>query len=225
MGVIQADARRNGFTKRPLWPMIVFRSPKGWTGPKEVDGQKTEGHWRSHQVPMADMAKPAHVQVLETWMKSYKPEELFDKTGRLIPELAKLPPKGEKRMSANPHTNGGQLLKDLKMPDFRDYAVNVSSPGANDAESTRVMGKFLRDVMKANMDSQELPPRQPGRVQLQPLAGRPRSHEPRLGGPDLALRRPPQSRRPRDGDAQRAPVPGLAGGLFANWPAWVFQLL
>jgi xylulose-5-phosphate/fructose-6-phosphate phosphoketolase len=150
---IQADARKNGFTKRPLWPMIVFRSPKGWTGPKEVDGQKTEGYWRSHQVPMADMSHPGHVKILETWMKSYKPEELFDKTGRLIPELAELPPKGEKRMSANPHTNGGLLLKDLKMPDFRDYAVDVPSPGAKDAEATRVMGKFLRDVMKANMDS------------------------------------------------------------------------
>ncbi len=125
---IQADARKNGFTSRPMWPMIVFRSPKGWTGPKEVDGQKTEGYWRSHQVPMGDMSKPQHVQILETWMKSYKPEELFDKTGRLIPELAELPPKGEKRISANPHTNGGLLLKELKMPDFRDYAVDVPSP-------------------------------------------------------------------------------------------------
>ncbi len=150
---IQADARTNGFTKRPLWPMIVFRSPKGWTGPKEVDGLKTEGYWRSHQVPMSDMSKPEHVQILETWMKSYKPDELFDKTGRLIPELAELPPKGEKRMSANPHTNGGLLLKDLKMPDFWDYAVEVPSPGAKDAESTRIMGKFLRDVMKKNLDS------------------------------------------------------------------------
>ena len=150
---IQADARSNGFTNRPLWPMIVFRSPKGWTGPKEVDGQKTEGYWRSHQVPMADMAKPGHVKILETWMKSYKPEELFDKTGRLIPELAELAPKGEKRMSANPHTNGGLLLKDLKLPDFREYAVEVPSPGARDAEATRVMGKFLRDVMKMNLDS------------------------------------------------------------------------
>jgi xylulose-5-phosphate/fructose-6-phosphate phosphoketolase len=150
---IQAEARTNGFTQRPPWPMIVFRSPKGWTGPKEVDGQKTEGYWRSHQVPMADMAKPGHVQVLETWMKSYKPEELFDKTGRLIPELAELPPRGAKRMSANPHANGGLLLKDLKLPDFRDYAVDVPAPGAVDAEATRAMGKFLRDVMKRNLDS------------------------------------------------------------------------
>ncbi len=149
---IKVEAR-NGITERPRWPMIVFRSPKGWTGPKEVDGKKTEGYWRSHQVPMADMSKPGHVQILETWMKSYKPEELFDKTGRLVPELAELPPRGAKRMSANPHTNGGLLLKDLKMPDFCAYAVDVKSPGAADAESTRVMGKFLRDVMKANLDS------------------------------------------------------------------------
>src|SRR6266849_4554691 len=127
---IQADARKNGFSKRPLWHMIVFRSPKGWTGPKEVDGQKTEGYWRSHQVPMADMSHPGHVQILETWMKSYKQEELFDQAGCLIPELAELPPRGEKRMSANPHANGGLLLKDLKLPDFREYAVDVPSPGA-----------------------------------------------------------------------------------------------
>src|SRR5271156_2814614 len=150
---IKEDARKNGFKSRPVWPMIVFRSPKGWTGPKEVDGQRCEGYWRSHQVPLSDMSKPGHVQILENWMKSYKADELFDKTGRLIPELAELPPQGEKRMSANPHTNGGLLLKDLKMPDFREYAVDVPSPGAKDAESTRVMGTFLRDVMKRNLDS------------------------------------------------------------------------
>ena len=150
---IQTDARRNGFKERPRWPMIVFRSPKGWTGPKEVDGLRCEGYWRSHQVPLSDMEKPGHVQVLETWMKSYKAEELFDRSGRLIPELAELAPKGEKRMSANPHSNGGLLLKDLKLPDFRDYAVDVPRPGAKDAESTRIMGKFLRDVMKSNLDA------------------------------------------------------------------------
>ncbi|HWU40535.1 MAG TPA: phosphoketolase family protein, partial [Candidatus Acidoferrum sp.] len=149
---IQGDARRNGFTKRPLWPMIVFRSPKGWTGPKEVDGQKTEGHWRSHQVPMSDMAKPGHVQVLETWMKSYKPEELFDKTGRLIPEVAELAPQGEKRMSANPHANGGLLRRPLRMPDFREYGLKIDRPGQIEAENTRPLGAFLRDVMKWNMD-------------------------------------------------------------------------
>ena len=146
-------AASNGFTSRPRWPMIVFRSPKGWTGPKEVDGLKTEGYWRSHQVPMSDMSKPGHVQILEDWMKSYKPEELFDETGPARSRTGQLPPQGERRMSANPHTNGGLLLKDLKLPDFRDYAVEVPSPGAKDAESTRVMGTFLRDVMKANLDS------------------------------------------------------------------------
>ena len=150
--MIQADARKTGFKKRPLWPMIILRTPKGWTGPKEVDGQKTENYWRSHQVPMGDMSHPGHVKILENWMKSYKPEELFDRTGKLIPELAELPPTGERRMSANPHTNGGLLLRDLKMPDFRDYAVEVPSPGATSAEATQVMGKFLRDVMKKNLD-------------------------------------------------------------------------
>ena len=151
---IKADARKNGFKKRPLWPMIVFRTPKGWTCPKEIDGKRTEDYWRSHQVPMGEMHEnPAHVRLLEKWMKSYKPEELFDKDGRLKPELADLPPKGERRMSANPHANGGLLLKNLRMPEFRDYAVKVTKPGSTMAESTRVMGKFLSDVMKRNMES------------------------------------------------------------------------
>jgi xylulose-5-phosphate/fructose-6-phosphate phosphoketolase len=140
--------------KRPLWPMIILRSPKGWTCPKEIDGKRTEGYWRSHQVPMGEMhEKPAHIKILEKWMKSYEPEELFDKTGRLKPELAELPPKGNRRMSANPHANGGLLLRDLRLPDFCDYAVKVTKPGAITAESTRVMGKFLRDTMKMNMES------------------------------------------------------------------------
>ena len=134
--------------------MIVLRSPKGWTCPKEIDGKRTEDYWRSHQVPMGEMhEKPAHVRLLEKWMKSYKPEELFDDHGKLIPELAELAPQGVRRMSANPHTNGGLLLRDLRMPDFRDYAVKVPSPGAVTAEATRVMGRFLRDVMKLNMES------------------------------------------------------------------------
>jgi xylulose-5-phosphate/fructose-6-phosphate phosphoketolase len=151
---VQAEARANGFKERPRWPMIVLRTPKGWTGPKEVDGQKAEGYWRSHQVPMADMSKPGHVQLLESWLKSYKPEELFDPSGRLVPELAELPPKGDRRMSANPHANGGLLLKDLKLPDFEAYALDVPRPGAVAAEATRVMGKFLRDVTKKNGDRQ-----------------------------------------------------------------------
>ena len=150
---IQHRARSKRFSKRPTWPMIVMRTPKGWTCPKTIDGKKTEGYWRSHQVPMGDMSSEEHVRILETWMKSYRPEELFDATGRLIPELAALPPKGTRRMSANPHANGGLLLRDLRLPNFRDYAVEVPSPGAATAEATRVMGEFLRDVMKLNLDS------------------------------------------------------------------------
>jgi xylulose-5-phosphate/fructose-6-phosphate phosphoketolase len=149
---IQAEARAGGLNRRPRWPMIVLRSPKGWTCPKEVDGLKVEGYWRAHQVPIAGMAHPGHVQLLERWMRSYRPEELFDPSGRLVPELAALPPSGDRRMSANPHANGGLLLKDLHLPDFTEYSVEVRSPGATEAEATRVQGKFLRDVMRMNMD-------------------------------------------------------------------------
>lgn len=150
---IQHQARSTGVTTRPQWPMIILKTPKGWTGPKEVDGKKTEDYWRSHQVPLAEMAaKPKHVQLLEDWMRSYKPEELFDGNGTLIRELAELAPRGERRMGANPHANGGLLLKDLKMPDFRNYAVDVSQAGTVTAEATRVMGHFLRDVMKKNLE-------------------------------------------------------------------------
>jgi len=151
---IQQNARTNGVTKRPQWPMIILRTPKGWTGPKEVDGKKTEGFWRSHQVPLAEMAaNPRHVKLLEEWMKSYKPDELFDETGKLLSELQELAPEGVRRMGANPHTNGGLLLKDLKMPNFQDYAVNVPEPGQVVGEATRVMGRFLRDVMKLNLST------------------------------------------------------------------------
>jgi xylulose-5-phosphate/fructose-6-phosphate phosphoketolase len=147
-------AARQSQPQRPRWPMIVLRTPKGWTGPKEVDGKKTEGSWRSHQVPMGEMHdNPDHVKQLEIWMKSYQPEKLFDAAGRLKSEIAELAPKGTRRMGANPHTNGGVLLKDLRLPDFRDYAVKVPSPGATKAEATRVMGKFLRDVMAHNLES------------------------------------------------------------------------
>ncbi len=150
---IWADERRNGFRKRPAWPMIILRSPKGWTCPPEIDGKKCEDYWRSHQVPMGDMDNREHVAILEEWMKSYRPEELFDHNGTLKRELAELAPKGHRRMSDNPHANGGALLKDLRMPEFRDYAIDVPAPGATMAESTRVQGKFLRDVMKLNMDA------------------------------------------------------------------------
>ena len=154
IGAIQHRAREEGVLGRPRWPMIVLRSPKGWTGPKSVDGLPIEGTFRAHQVPVAGFAaKPAHIAILENWMRSYRPEELFDAEGRLVEELAALPPRGERRMSANPHANGGTLLRDLVMPDFSAYAVEVPKPGLVYAESTRVLGDFLRDVMHANMQN------------------------------------------------------------------------
>jgi xylulose-5-phosphate/fructose-6-phosphate phosphoketolase len=150
---IQREARAHGVSARPTWPMIVLNTPKGWTGPKEIDGLKSEGSWRSHQVPFGDLANPAHLKLLERWMKSYGPEELFDDHGKLRPELAALAPDGDRRMGANPHANGGLLLQDLLLPNVRDYAVAVPEPGASEAEATRVMGELLRDVMNRNRDA------------------------------------------------------------------------
>ncbi len=150
---IWEDARLRGVRKRPSWPMIVFRTPKGWTCPSEIDGKKCEGYWRSHQVPMADMDSESHIRILERWLQSYRPHELFDGSGRLMPEIADLAPKGQRRMSHNPHANGGLLLRDLRLPDYRDYFIEIESPGSVFAESTRVMGTFLRDVMKQNLDT------------------------------------------------------------------------
>ncbi len=151
IAAIQQKARNEGFTERPMWPMIVLRSPKGWTGPKEVDGLPEEGSFRSHQVPIADVrANPAHLKLLEEWMRSYKPDELFDENGTILPEIAALSPDGDLRMGANPNANGGTLLRDLRLPDFRDYAVKVERPGQTEAEATRVLGVFLRDVMNNN---------------------------------------------------------------------------
>jgi xylulose-5-phosphate/fructose-6-phosphate phosphoketolase len=149
---IQQEARAGGDPSRPRWPMIVLRSPKGWTGPREVDGRKVEGFWRSHQVPLSGLHEnPAHLKQLEEWMRSYKPEELFDQTGRLIQELKTLAPKGARRMGANPHANGGVLRKPLRMPDFREYAVEVEKPGRVNIDNTRPLGRFLRDIMARNM--------------------------------------------------------------------------
>ena len=150
---IQQAARDGTGPRRPIWPMIVLRSPKGWTGPKTVDGLKTEGFWRSHQVPIADVTKPGHLELLEEWMRSYRPEELFDEAGRLLPEIAALAPAGTKRMGANPHANGGALMRPLRMPDYHRHAVAVKAPGSVMAEATRVMGTFLRDVMRENESS------------------------------------------------------------------------
>jgi xylulose-5-phosphate/fructose-6-phosphate phosphoketolase len=148
---IQTAARDRGVKERAIWPMIILKSPKGWTGPKEVDGLKTEGFWRSHQVPLAELAtKPAHIKLLEEWMKSYRPEELFDENGALRPEIAELAPAGERRMSANPHANGGAGTDDLDLPEIANYAVEIGKPGERDAEATSVMGGFLRDVLKAS---------------------------------------------------------------------------
>ena len=147
----QRAARGGDGPKRPRWPMIVLRTPKGWTGPKTVDGLPVEGTWRSHQVPLPEVrTNPEHLAALEAWMRSYKPEELFDRNGALVPELAALPPRQQRRMSANPHANGGLLLKDLALPDFRDYAVQVAKPGTTFSEATRVLGTYLRDVVRAN---------------------------------------------------------------------------
>src|SRR3990167_9157022 len=150
---IRNEARSSGTPSRPLWPMIVLRSPKGWTGPKDVDGHKVEGFWRSHQVPLGDINKPGRLAQLEAWLRSYKPEELFDENGRLLPELKELAPKGNLRMSANLHANGGHLRKSLHMPDCRNYAIPVPKPGTITAENTRPLGKFLRDIMQHNMNN------------------------------------------------------------------------
>jgi xylulose-5-phosphate/fructose-6-phosphate phosphoketolase len=150
---LQAEARAGRSAGRPRWPMIVLRTPKGWTGPKTVDGLPSEGSFRSHQVPLAELAsRPDHLRALEEWMRGYRPEELFDDRGALVAELAELAPRGERRMGANPHANGGLLLKDLRLPDFRDHAVDVPSPAGATAEATRVLGGFLRDVMAGNAE-------------------------------------------------------------------------
>ena len=151
---IQDTARKEGFRQRPLWPMIVLISPKGWTGPKEVDGKQIEGTFRAHQVPMGEMnSKPGHIRILEEWMKSYKPDELFDEKGTFKPGLASLAPEGSRRMGSNPYANGGLLLKELKLPDFTDYAIDVQKPASVRAEATRTMSKFLRDVIKMNTEN------------------------------------------------------------------------
>jgi xylulose-5-phosphate/fructose-6-phosphate phosphoketolase len=148
---IQRAARGDGVSERPRWPMIILRTPKGWTGPRTVDGKPMENSWRSHQVPLSEVRKnAAHLKLLEEWMRSYKPEELFDENGTLIPELAELPPKGERRMSANPHANGGVLLRDLVLPDFRNYGIPVEKPGTTLSEATKVAGAFMRDIIEKN---------------------------------------------------------------------------
>ena len=222
---IQADARERRVSQRPTWPMIVLRTPKGWTCPREIDGKLCEGYWRSHQVPMGDMDRPEHIAVLEQWMRSYRPEELFDEKGTLVPELAELAPRGQRRMSANPHTNGGLLLKDLRLPDFRDYAVEIPAPGAVDAEATRLQGRYLRDVMRLNLDQQNFrifsPDENNSNRWQDVLEVTNRCYMAEILPEDDHL----SPGRPRDGGPFRAPVPGLAGRLPAHRPARLLQLL
>ena len=150
---IQEEARRNGILDRPRWPLVILRTPKGWTAPKELDGHKLEGYWRAHQIPIPDVAEnPAHLKILEDWMRRYKPEELFDANGKLVPELKEMAPVGRRRMSANPHANGGLLRKPLRLPDFRNYATPITRPGASQTSPTYILGEFLRDVMRDNID-------------------------------------------------------------------------
>src|SRR5262245_7004517 len=151
---IQHDARTNGFSKRPIWPMIILRTPKGWTGPKSVNGVPIEGTFRAHQVPLATVREnPEHLKLLEEWMRSYKPEELFDERGRLVPELAALAPRGDLRMSASPHVNGGRLLMELDLPNAADYALEIPAPGQVLAEAPRKLGEFLRDIIRLNSNN------------------------------------------------------------------------
>ena len=224
---IQQHARTEHDTVRPRWPMIVLRSPKGWTGPKVVDGLQIEGTFRAHQVPiLVDAAHPDHVALLESWMKSYNAEELFDDNGRLIAELAELAPKGDRRMGANPHANGGLLLHDLRMPDFHQHAVAVPSPGAVSAQDTMVLGKFLRDTVKLNAEKRNFRVFGPDET-ISNLLGAVfevtnRQWDARTQDNDEFLA--PAGLR-AGLDAQRAPVRGLAGRIPADRPARDVQLL
>ena len=214
---IQKKARDGGKAERPRWPMIVLRSPKGWTGPKEIDGHKVEGSWRSHQVPFSDMrGNPANMQLLESWLRSYRPEELFDAGGRLRPELKALAPEGKRRMSANPHANGGVLRRELKLPDFRDYAVEVPHAGKVLHENTKPLGEFLRDTMRNNMTTfRVFGPDETASNRLQSIY--------QVEQEDLAGRHAARGRRrgrararwAGDGDALGAHARGMAGRLPA----------
>ncbi len=220
---IKAEAR-TGSTTRPVWPMIILRTPKGWTGPKEVDGKPTEGTWRSHQVPLSDVRNDrAHLAQLEDWLRSYGPDELFDADGRPGPDILDFTPVGSRRMSANPHANGGRLLRDLKLPDFRAYAVTVDAPAAGTSEATRVLGTWLRDVIRDNPTSFRLfGPDETASNRLDAVfeaTDRAWMGEIRSDG------RAPGTERTGARGAVRAPLPRLAGGLPAHRPPRAVQLL
>ena len=225
---IQSAARSRGETEaleRPRWPMIVFRTPKGWTGPKFVDGKPVEGTWRAHQVPIADFKKPEHLQQLEDWMMSYRPQELFDERGKFREEFAALAPTGHRRMGSNPHANGGELLQPLSMPHFHDYAVAAAQPGSVKAEATRVLGTFLRDVMKLNLGKQNFRlfgPDETASNRLEAVyevSGKAWMAEVEEVDIDLSVE------RPRHGGAERASVRRLARRLPAHRTPWPVLLL
>ncbi len=223
---IQNKAREEGVTDRPVWPVIVLVSPKGWTGPKIVDGVQIEGTFRAHQVPLEEFsAKPEHVKILEDWMRSYGPDELFDDTGRVIAEVSDLAPKGTRRMGANPHANGGLLLKDLAMPDFRQYALTVEKPGAVRGEATRVLGNMLRDVMKLNMESANFRVMGPDETASNRLNALFEVTDRILEAEILPNDDHISPRWPRAGSVERASVRGMAGRLPAHWTARLLQLL
>ena len=217
---IQQAARGGKRASRAFWPMIVLRSPKGWTGPKTVDGLKTEGSWRAHQVPFT-LEKSEHLQILNDWMRSYRPEELFDVAGCLRQEIATVAPAGARRMSDNPHANGGALMRPLRLPPFEDHAVPVVHPGQSDGEATKVMGAFLRDVMRQNAATRNFRvfgPDETASNRLQDLfeaTGRPW---------DAATLPDDDEQLSPDGRvmeiSQRAYMPRLAGRLFADRPSW-----
>ena len=217
----QDEARRSGKAFRPRWPMIILRSPKGWTAPRKVDGHYLEGFWRAHQIPVPDVhSNPAHLQLLEKWLRSYEPEKHFDQAGRLIPELRALPPKGNRRMSANPVANGGLLRKPLDMPDFRTLGVEVKKPGTTQVGNAGFLGALTREIMRLNKDNFRL--FGPDESQSNRLdAVYEVTEKAWLGDvlPGGRRRRPPGPRRARHGDAQRAHLGRVAGGLHPERPA------
>ena len=226
IATIQQRARGDGEQSRPRWPMIVFRTPKGWTGPKEVDGKPVEGTWRAHQVPFGDVrGHPERLRLLEDWLRSYRPDELFDADGRPQPDLLSWLPAGDRRMGSNPHSNGGRLLRPLVLPDLRDFAVGVEHPGTPMSEPTRVLGAWLRDIIRANEASRNFRLMGPDETDSNRLSAVYEATNKVWQGRDPRGRRAPGAAGPGDGDPLRAHLPGLAGGLPAHRPARVVLVL
>ena len=223
---LQGDARRGEFQPRPAWPLIILKTPKGWTGPKTLDGKPVEGTFHSHQVPIMDPAtNPAHLKLVEKWLRSYRPEELFDPSGKPAPQAMAICPRGANRMGWNPHANGGALLQDLHMPDYGQYAVAVPAPGGTKAENTKILGSLLRDVFRDNQAARNFRlfcPDETTSNRLQDVYG---ATSRAFGDLLIPHRRVSEPRWPRDGNSERALLPGLAGGLSAQRPAWNLCLL